>query len=93
MNKEEIRAKFEKNVEYLSKNIPPDDIYIFTEQTIMAALFFMHKWTEWVDLVDECHKDPIARKWVNNILGLVHCRDNNVDINIDLDMKSLYPYE
>ena len=41
MNKEEIRKKFEENVAYLQRNIPPDDIYLFTEQTFMAALFFL----------------------------------------------------
>lgn len=92
MNKEEMKAKFEKNVEYLQRNIPPDDIYLFTEQTFMAALFFLQKWSAWVDILEEC-KDPITRKWVTNIMGLLHCRENEVDLTLDLDMKSLEPNE
>lgn len=89
MNKEEMRKKFEENVQYLQRNIPPDDIYLFTEQTFMAAMYFMHKWAEWVDLKEEAMKDPIARKWMTNIMALVVAKDLNKDIQLDLDMKSV----
>lgn len=88
MNKEELLKKFEKNVAYLQRNIPPDDIYIFTEQTFMAAMYFMHKWAEWADVQDEMKKDPITRKWVNNILGFQKVKDEDIDIQIDLKMKT-----
>ena len=89
MNKEELKQKFEKNVEYLKRNIPPEDIYIFAEQTYMATLFFLNKWSEWVDLQEEATKDPVTRKWVRNILGLLASRDLEEEIELDLDLKSL----
>ena len=89
MNKEELRKKFEQNVEYLRKNIPPDDIYMFAEQTFMAAMFFIHKWQEWVDLNQACKEDPVANKWVLNILSLHLCRDEQVDIDLDLNLESI----
>lgn len=89
MNIEEMKAKFEKNVEYLKNNIPPDDIYVFCEQTYMATLFFLHKWSEWVDINEECRNDPVAQKWVMNIMGLLKARDMELDVDLDLDLKSL----
>lgn len=80
---------FEKNVRYLQRNIPPDDIYIFTEQTFMAAVFFLSKWAEWIDLKEECAKCPVVNKWVGNILGFKRLKESGVDLELDLDMKSL----
>lgn len=89
MNKEEMKQKFEKNVDYLKRNIPPDDIYMFAEQTYMATLFFLHKWSEWVDINEESEKCPVVKKWVTNIVGLQMCKDKEMDVNLDLDMKSI----
>ncbi len=89
MNKEEMKEKFEKNVAFLKRNIPPDDIYMFAEQTFMAALFFIYKWSDWVDINEECKDDPVARKWVANIIGLQRCKDQELDIDLDLDFKSV----
>ena len=84
-----MREEFEKNVEYLRRNVPPDDIYIFAEQTFMAALFFLYKWSEWVDVNEESRKDPIIKKWVANIIGLQRCKEKGVDIDLDLDIRSV----
>lgn len=89
MNKEEIYKKFERNVAYLHRNIPPDDIYLFTEQTFMAALYFIHKLNEHVDILEECNKDPVTKKWVSNILGFELYKDQNIDIQLDLDLKAI----
>jgi len=89
MNKEEIRKKFEENVLYLKRNIPPDDIYMFSEQTFMAAMYFMHRWAEWVDLREEALKDLVAKKWMINIMALAMAKDQNQDMTLDLDMKSV----
>ena len=89
MNKEELKKKFEKNVDYLKRNVPPDDIYLFTEQTFMAALYFLHRWAEWEDIEAECQDNPIARKWVINIMSLQRCKNQNIDVNLDLDLGSV----
>ena len=91
LSKEELLKKFEKHVEYLRRNIPPDDIYIFTEQTFMAALFFLKKWSEWADITEEMAKCPVTAKWVTNILSLQALRDREEDVHLDLDMKSVEP--
>lgn len=89
MDKEELLHQFNKNVEWLRNNVPPDDIYLFTEQTFMASLFFLHKWSEHEDLNIACEEDPIARKWIRNIMGLVRCRDLGLNIQLDLNMESI----
>ena len=88
MNKDELKEKFEKNVEYLKRNIAPDDIYLFAEQTFMAALFFLHKWKGCIDVKEEMAKDPITKKWITNIMGLQICKDGEIDVNINLDLDS-----
>lgn len=89
MNKKEMKEKFEKNVEFLKKNIPPDDIYLFAEQTFMAALYFIYKWSEWVDIHEECLKDPVAKKWISNIGGFQMCKDQGDDVQLDLNLESV----
>lgn len=89
MNQEEMKERFYKNVAYLQKNIPPDDIYLFSEQTFMASLFFLKKWSEWVSINEEMEKCPITRKWVMNILALVEVREKNIDLNLDLNLDSV----
>lgn len=89
MNKEELKEKFEKNVEYLKKVVPPDDIYLFSEQTFMAALFFLKKWSEKTSITEEMLRDPITDKWVTNILGFLECKEKDLDINLDLNMQSI----
>ena len=89
MNKEEIRKKFEENVAYLQRNIPPDDIYLFTEQTFMAALFFLQRWAKVANITEEMLLDPVTDKWVRNILNFHDSKEKNVDVYLDLNLRSL----
>lgn len=87
MNKEELIKRFNENVAYLERNIPPDDIYLFTEQTFMAALYFMHRWSKHEDINAVCQDDLIARKYVQNILSLKQLRDMKQDVHLDLGLE------
>ena len=89
MNKQEMKEKFEKNIQYLHRNIPPDDIYAYSEQTFMAAMFFLRKWVNHVDILEECKNDPVVKKWVTNLVGMEMCKDQEIDINLDLNLQSL----
>lgn len=89
MSKEELFKKFEKNVQYLKNNIPPDDIYAFAEQTFMAALYFMHRWSTWEDLNEIAKEDPIAKKWIVNILSLQMMKDRNEAVELDLGLDEM----
>lgn len=89
MNKEEMRKHFEENVEYLRRNIAPDDIYLFSEQTFMAALYFLHRFAGLADVDEECQKCEICRKYVSNILGFHKIKVLKIDGKLDLDMDCL----
>ncbi len=84
-----MMEQFEKNITYLRRNIPPDDVYIFAEQTFMAAMFFLWKWKDHIDIREECANDPIAAKWVENIGGFYLTREKGIDIQYNLNMESL----
>jgi hypothetical protein len=84
-----MKLKFEKNVDWLKRNIPPDDIYMFAEQTFMSALFFLHKWNKCGNVQEEFENDEISRKWISNILGAQKCKDLDIDISLDLGLDSI----
>ncbi len=84
-----MRHKFYENVAYLEQTIPPDDIYLFTEQTFMAALFFLKKWSECADLNEVCKHDEVAKKWITNIIGFQRLKDAKMEANINLDLESV----
>jgi len=81
MTQEELQKKFDDNVAWMQRNVPPDDIYLFAEQTKMAAAYFIRRWAEWVDIAEEAKKDPVANLWLNNISGLVYLQDHHMDID------------
>jgi hypothetical protein len=87
MTKQEFIDQVNKSVEYLKKVVPPDDIYLYTEQTYMAALFFLMKLSDWVEINDECIKDPVLNKYVNNIMGYLIAKEkgDHSQINLSLD--------
>lgn len=84
MDKEQFLKKFNNNVEYLRRNIPPDDIYEFCEQTAMAAVYFLRKWDEWIDMQDEMDSNPTSKKWIMNIGSLRIAQEENIDLDFDL---------
>lgn len=86
MNREEIAKKFEENVEYLRRNVPPDDIYIFAEQTFMSALYFLSRWHEHVNLQQEIKENDVSKKWISNILFFQECKEKKVDVTLDLNL-------
>ena len=89
MNKQQMREKFFENIEYLQRNIPPDDIYVFAEETFMAALFFLYKWSKLENIQEQCENDLVSRKWVNNILSLQRAREERLDVTLDLGVESV----
>lgn len=89
MDKKQLQEEFEKNVKFLQRVVPPDDIYAFAEETYMAALFFLKKWSECEDIKIVAKDDEVAKKYVNNICSFLVCRNKNMDIRINLDLESV----
>ena len=89
MTKDELRKMFEDNVTYLQRVIPPDDIYPFAEETFMAALYFIQRWSQLEDLGVLCESDPIAKKWIMNIMGFLRARDLKLEMTVDLGLEEI----
>lgn len=89
MDKDELMERFNENVRYLERNIPPDDIYVFAEQTYLAALFFLYEWSNHDNISERMKRDPVAAKWVNNIMCLLKMRDMKQDLDLDLGLEDL----
>ena len=89
MTKDELRKMFEDNVTYLQRVIPPDDIYPFAEETFMAALYFIQRWSQLEDLGVLCESDPIAKKWIMNNMGFLRARDLKLEMTVDLGLEEI----
>jgi len=84
--KQEMYDRFKKNVEYIEKTVPPDDIYLFTEQTLMAALYFLRTLQDFTDIKQLCRDDPIFAKWTENIGAFYLAQVNDFEMTLDLKM-------
>lgn len=89
MDKARLLKEYEKNITWLRRNIPPDDIYDFAEQTYMAALYFLKRLSMVVDINEEFQDYPVSKKWATNICSILHLRDNNLDSAIDMKLEVL----
>lgn len=87
MNKEELLEHFNKHVAYFKKNIAHEDVHAFAVQTYITALYFMHRWSQWDDLKEECKKSDIANDYIMNMATLSHYIDNGIDTKINVSVK------
>lgn len=85
--KDDLSKRFEKNVDYLVRNIPPDDIYPFAEKIIMTAMFFLRQWANCEDLDKRCAECSDSKKLIDSILIFEAGKANDVDVKIDLMME------
>jgi len=84
MNHEEMKELVYQNAAWLSRNIAPDDIYIFAEQCIIACQFFITELNEHVDLHDQCMIDKTMAGWVKNIGSLLKLRSEGYEGGLDV---------
>ena len=89
MDKQEVKAKFEKNVEYLKRNVPKKDIYMFSEAMFIIALYFVRKLSDWEDLELEAELDATLKRHYDTIMTLHNCKEINRDIDISLHYMGL----
>lgn len=94
MNKDELMAEFERHVAWLQRNIPPDDIYMFAEQTLMAARFFMHKWASNCPNVREViAEDKPTQQWSKNVINVLNLQNRGEDSSIDFTFNMDFLHE
>jgi len=89
LTEDEQLEEFHKNVIWLHDNIPPDDIYLFAEQALFSAEYFILKWAEHVDLEKEAESNKTTELWLKNVLGIRALRKLEAKGMLDFDMKFL----
>ncbi len=83
--KKEMFNQYIQDVEWLRRSVSPDDIY---EQALIAATFFLTKWSEWVDITEESNKDSVTESWVRNIIGIRIMRDSGHEGPIEFELRN-----
>lgn len=81
MTEDEIEAEYERNVIFMSKVIPPDDIYAFAESGVCMSYYFLQKWHKCEDVRPICETDPVAREYITLLLSYLNTRD--ISLNCD----------
>lgn len=93
LSNEDFLAKFERNIQYLQVNIPPDDIYIFGERMHMAACFFLKALSMYASINDICKMDPVAASFVKMVMGMLSARDKGIGMKMEVITKPEEPRE
>lgn len=83
----ETIEEFEKDVEWLRKNIPPDDIYVFAEQMHRSAINFLRLWAQYISINEECAKDNFIKDEIDNLLTIHQARESGEEGFIQFNPK------
>lgn len=89
MDQQEFQAEYEKNIAWLQRNVPPDDIYDFGEQTLIAAVYFLKKYAQTFSYVPDIMHDPLTAHWIKWLMLLVKRRSDNTDGSVDLALEGM----
>lgn len=76
---------YKKSVEWLRQCVPPDDIYEFAEQALMACDCFLTKLNENTTILPLLMEDKNFAIHVNNILGIRLMKQDGVIVILNLD--------
>lgn len=74
----------EKNIAFLAKTVPPDDIYLFGEFAYDSSLYLLAILHDKLDVTDMIEEDDHLNRIVNVIVGYQIARKLNKDITLDL---------
>jgi len=85
---EKYQKKFEERVIWLSENIPPDDIYCFAQQMLLAAEYFIYRLNDQIDVREYMASDIDMNNWVKMVLGISASQMSNKNFFKDNDWKN-----
>lgn len=89
MENEELDLSLEKDVAYLQRIIAPDDIYLFTQNTLLATYLLAHEFMKHIG-PENFHLLPkITRRCIQNIAHFKYNQENGIDVEIDLNTNGL----
>lgn len=84
-----MRDEYEKDIVWLAKTIPPDDIYDFALQTYHAAEYFLAQWAKYEDLSEVYARDRLAKIWLKNIISFRMMKEDKLIIKFDFEEVDL----
>lgn len=71
---------YEKDLVWISKTVPPDDIYDFALQLCGMMEYFFMKWQENVDILAIYNSDKTARLFIDNLVIFREIREKKLDV-------------
>lgn len=89
VDKEKLLRSFEICVTWLRNNIPPDDIYEFAQQMLLACVVFIRDFEDSEDFNKKMHENVALRIWYTNVAKLLESQIKGVSININLDFPGV----
>jgi hypothetical protein len=89
MEKDELDAMLERDVAYLQRNIPPDDIYLFAQNTLLATYLLAYEVGRIVGIGGFEKLPKITQKCLKNISWFKHNQEAGTDVEIDLNTNGL----
>lgn len=83
--KEKLLRSFELYVSWLRNNIPPDDIYEFTQQLLLACAVFMRDIEFSEDFKKKMDENFELLVWYTNVSALLDAQGKGIPIKINFD--------
>jgi hypothetical protein len=74
----------DKNIAFLQRAVPPDDIYLFAELNYDASIYLLSKIDDVLDINVMMKKDEYFAKIVRNIVCYHTARLENRDVTLNL---------
>jgi len=74
----------EKDVQFIKKTIPPDDIYMFATQVFWFAELFICELYKYPDFEEKVNSDKALNKAVHNICSFGIAMEDDKKISLDM---------
>lgn len=75
--KKRIIDAYVKDVKWLREHVPPDDIYDFAQQALMASDYLLWKLDQFCDVAEETETDEVLCVWIKNIIMIGKMKDTD----------------
>jgi hypothetical protein len=80
-------AEYANQVKWLRERVPPDDIYDFAQQLLVAAEYFISVMDEEMELEEAILRDPALDHWIANVLSVEMMKREGFKATINTDWR------
>ncbi len=89
MEKEELDKLLEKDVLYLQRNIAPDDIYLFAQNSLLCSYLLAFELMKIVGKENFEDLPKITQRCLQNVSRFKYNQQCEIDMDIDLNANGL----